>query len=143
MTRLQTERGTIQVPAGTWKADPAHSSVAFEVKHMMIATVRGLFSEFDGTLEAEEDPTASRAHGWVNVASIDTGNADRDAHLRSPDFFDADRHPRATFASTRIEHARSAARSTASTSASRGSSCSRPAGCWWARRSSSCSTSPP
>jgi polyisoprenoid-binding protein YceI len=104
MTQLQTERGTIQVPAGTWKVDPAHSSVAFEVKHMMIATVRGLFSEFDGTLEAEEDPTASRARGWVNVASIDTGNADRDAHLRSPDFFDADRYPRATFESTRIAH---------------------------------------
>src|SRR3954451_16123656 len=104
MTQLQTERGMIQVPAGTWKVDPAHSSVAFEVKHMMIATVRGHFSEFDGTLEAAEDPTESRAHGWVKVASIDTGNADRDAHLRSPEFFDAERYPQATFASTRIEH---------------------------------------
>src|SRR3954469_3812455 len=94
----------IQVPAGTWKADPAHTMVAFEVKHMMIATVRGHFSEFDGGLEAEEDPTASRAHGWVNVASIDTGHADRDAHLRSPEFFDAERFPQATFESTRIEH---------------------------------------
>ena len=104
MTQLQTERGMIQVPAGTWKADPAHSSVAFEVKHMMIATVRGHFSRFDGTLEAEEDPTASRAHGWVDVASIDTGNADRDAHLRSAEFFDAERYPQATFESRRIEH---------------------------------------
>ena len=104
MTQLQTERGMIQVPAGTWKADPAHSSVAFEVKHMMIATVRGHLSEFDGTLEAEEDPTASRAHGWVNVASIDTGNADRDAHLRSAEFFDAERYPQAIFESRRIEH---------------------------------------
>ena len=104
MTQLQTERGMIQVPAGTWKVDPVHSSVAFEVKHMMIATVRGHFSEFEGTLEAAEDPTRSQAHGWVNVASIDTGNPDRDAHLRSPDFFDVERYPRATFASTRIEH---------------------------------------
>jgi polyisoprenoid-binding protein YceI len=104
MTQLQTERGMIQVPAGTWNVDPIHSSVAFEVKHMMIATVRGHFSEFDGRLEAEEDPTESRAHGWVNVSSIHTGNIDRDAHLRSTEFFDAERIPQATFESTRIAH---------------------------------------
>ena len=64
MTQLETEQGVVKVPAGTWKADPAHSSVAFEVRHMMISTVRGLFSVFDGTLEAAEDPEQSRAHGW-------------------------------------------------------------------------------
>jgi polyisoprenoid-binding protein YceI len=105
MTQLMTERGMVRVPAGTWKVDPVHSSVGFEVKHMMIATVRGQFREFDGTLEAaEDDPANSHAEGWVNAASIDTGNEDRDAHLRSPDFFDVERYPRATFASTRIEH---------------------------------------
>ena len=105
MTQLQTERGMVRVPAGTWRVDPAHSSVGFEVKHLMIATVRGHFSEFDGIIEAaEDDPSNSRVHGWVNVASIDTGNADRDAHLRSPDFFDADRYPRMSFESTRIHH---------------------------------------
>jgi polyisoprenoid-binding protein YceI len=105
MTQLQTERGMVRVPAGTWHVDPAHSSVAFEVKHLMIATVRGHFSEFEGTIEAaEDDPANSRAWGSVAVASIDTGNADRDAHLRSEDFFDVARYPEARFESTRIEH---------------------------------------
>lgn len=105
MTQLMTEQGMVRVPAGTWKVDPAHSSAAFEVKHMMIATVRGQFREFDGSLEAaEDDPSNSRAQGSANTASIDTGNEERDAHLRSPDFFDAERYPNITFASTRIEH---------------------------------------
>ena len=103
MTELHTEQGLVKVPAGIWKVDRAHSSVAFEVKHMMIATVRGHFSSFDGTLVADEDPERSHAHGWVEVASIDTGSPDRDAHLRSPDFFDVERYPRIIFDSTRIE----------------------------------------
>src|SRR4029078_452331 len=105
MTQLMTEQGMVRVPAGTWVVDPVHSSVGFEVKHMMISTVRGQFREFDGTLEAaENDPATSRAWGSVKVASIDTGNAERDEHLRSPDFFDADRYPEIRFASTRVEH---------------------------------------
>jgi polyisoprenoid-binding protein YceI len=105
MTMLQTEQGMVRVPAGTWKVDPSHSSVAFEVKHLMIATVRGHFSEFDGMLEAaEDDPSNSRAWGTVKVASIDTGNAERDAHLRSADFFDAERYPEMRFESTRVQH---------------------------------------
>jgi polyisoprenoid-binding protein YceI len=72
---------------------------------MMIATVRGRFREFDGTLEAaEDDPSNSRARGSAKTASIDTGNEERDAHLRSPEFFDAERYPDITFESTRIEH---------------------------------------
>ena len=105
MPTLQTEVGMVRVPAGTWKVDPSHSSVGFEVKHLMIATVRGRFTEFEGTLEAaEDDPSNSRAHGTVQVASIDTGDPDRDAHLRSPDFFDVERYPEARFESTRIQH---------------------------------------
>jgi polyisoprenoid-binding protein YceI len=96
-------RTSALVPAGTWSVDPAHSSVEFSVKHMGIATVRGRFREFEGSVIIGDDLTRSRATGSVKVASIDTGEPDRDAHLRSPDFFDADRFPEITFESTRVE----------------------------------------
>ena len=105
MTQLQTEQGLVKVPAGTWTVDPTHSSVAFEVKHMMISTVRGHFSEYDGALEAEEDPEQSRTWGWVRTASIDTGNADRDAHVLSPDIVDVSLRPTIVFRSTRVTEA--------------------------------------
>lgn len=72
-TQLQTEQGIVRVPTGTWHVDPAHSSVEFQVKHMMIATVRGRFKEFEGTIEAAENIDDSRAYGVVKTASIDTG----------------------------------------------------------------------
>jgi polyisoprenoid-binding protein YceI len=104
-TQLETaEQGEVRVPPGTWKVDPSHSSVAFEVRHMMIATVRGHFREFEGTIESHEDPERCRGYGSVKVASIDTNDRDRDAHLLSPDFFDADRYPEMRFESTRCEH---------------------------------------
>jgi hypothetical protein len=102
-TELRTEHGIVRVPTGTWHVDPAHSSVEFEVKHMMIATVRGRFNEFEGTIEAAEDINESRVHGKVNAASIDTNDATRDAHLRSADFLDVDTYPEITFESTHIE----------------------------------------
>jgi polyisoprenoid-binding protein YceI len=77
--------------------------VEFSVKHMGIATVRGKFREFEGKVTIGEDLASSKATGSVKVASIDTGEADRDAHLRSPDFFDADRYPEITFESTRVD----------------------------------------
>lgn len=101
-TQLETEQGVVRVPVGTWKVDPAHSAVEFQVKHMMIATVRGRFSEFEGTVEAAPDIDDSRAYGTVKVASIDTNQPDRDAHLRSPDFFDAERYQEIRFESKRI-----------------------------------------
>ena len=88
---------------GTWTVDPAHSSVVFSVKHMGIANVRGQFTEFAGTLEMQEDLAASRVRGSVKVASVDTGEAQRDDHLRSVDFFDVEEFPELTFESTRIE----------------------------------------
>jgi polyisoprenoid-binding protein YceI len=103
-TDLQTEQGIVRVPTGTWVLDPIHSSVSFEVKHMMISTVRGHFREFEGTLEAAEDYHDSRVWGSVQVASIDTNNADRDEHLLSADFFDAEHYPQITYRSTAIEH---------------------------------------
>ena len=90
-------------PTGTWTVDAAHSKVGFAVKHLGIATVRGEFKEFEGTLEVGDDLTSSRAFGTVNTASIDTGESGRDDHLRSPDFFNADANPEITFESTAIE----------------------------------------
>jgi polyisoprenoid-binding protein YceI len=90
----------VALPPGTWKVDPVHSSVEFQVKHLGIATVKGQFKEFKGTLEVT--PDGVRAHGTVEVASVDTREPQRDAHLRSPDFFDADTHPQITFQSTSV-----------------------------------------
>jgi polyisoprenoid-binding protein YceI len=103
-TQLQTEQGIVRVPSGTWTVDPSHSSVGFEVRHMMIATVRGRFRDFEGTIVAADELTESRVSGKASVASIDTGQADRDTHLRSPDFFDAERFREISFTSTHIEH---------------------------------------
>ncbi len=88
---------------GTWTVDAAHSKVGFAVKHMGIATVRGEFGEFDGTLELTEDLSGARAYGTVKTASIHTNQEQRDEHLRSPDFFDAAAYPEITFQSTAIE----------------------------------------
>jgi polyisoprenoid-binding protein YceI len=104
MATLQTEAGAVRVPAGVWNVDPVHTSVGFEVKHMMIATVRGRFHDFEGTIESGETLEECRAYGTVRTASIDTGNADRDAHLRSPEFFDVERYPEIRFESTEVQH---------------------------------------
>jgi polyisoprenoid-binding protein YceI len=90
------------VPTGTWVVDPAHSQVAFEVKHMGIATVRGVFRGFEGQLHIGDDGAAV-ARGAIQVATVDTGERQRDDHLRSPDFFAAEEHPEITFESTSIE----------------------------------------
>jgi polyisoprenoid-binding protein YceI len=102
-TELQAEQEIVRIPKGEWRVDPTHSSVEFEIKHMMIATVRGRFREFEGTLVAGETLAESRAWGVVKVASIDTNNEDRDAHLRSADFFDVERYPEIRFGSSRVE----------------------------------------
>ena len=91
------------IPVGTWSVDPAHSKVGFAVKHMGIATVRGEFTEFEGTLEIGEDLTTAKAYGTVNTQSVDTNETQRDDHLRSPDFFHAEEHPELSFESTKIE----------------------------------------
>lgn len=94
---------TTTIPAGTWNADPAHSKVGFAVKHMGIANVRGEFTEYTGTLEVGDDLESARAYGTVKVGSITTSEDQRDAHLRSPDFFDAEQFPELSFESTKIE----------------------------------------
>src|SRR5690606_31075941 len=91
------------IPTGTWKIDPAHSKAGFAVKHMGVSTVRGEFREFEGTIEVGDSLEDTRAYGAAKVESIDTGVADRDAHLRSPDFFDAESNPEVRFESKRFE----------------------------------------
>jgi polyisoprenoid-binding protein YceI len=98
-----TTATTTLIPAGTWAVDPKHSTVEFQVKHMGIANVKGKFNEFAGTLEIGDDLATAKATGTVKVASVDTNEEQRDAHLRSADFFDAETHPELSFAATAIE----------------------------------------
>ncbi len=86
------------IPAGTYNVDPVHSNVGFEVRHMGIATVRGAFRKFQGTIDATGD--APVLQGTVEAGSIDTNDPNRDGHLASPEFFDAENHPEITFHST-------------------------------------------
>src|SRR3954451_20002885 len=92
-----------RVRAGAWSVDRAHSKVAFAVKHMGIANVRGQFEEFEGTLEIGNDLSSAKVYGKVNAQSGDTNEPRRDEHLRSPDFLDAARFPEIAFESSRIE----------------------------------------
>ncbi len=89
-----------------WAIDTAHTEIEFAVKHMMIATVRGHFTKFAGSLDINPDNLEqSSAEGTVEVASVDTRDANRDNHLRSADFFDAEKYPVMSFKSTKIEKA--------------------------------------
>jgi polyisoprenoid-binding protein YceI len=92
-----------QTATTTWKLDPAHSAAEFKVKHMMIANVKGQFSALRGTIVLDEaDLARSSVEASIDAASITTGNADRDAHLKSADFFDVEKFPELTFRSTAI-----------------------------------------
>jgi polyisoprenoid-binding protein YceI len=96
-------RTSSSVPVGTWVADAAHSSVQFAVKHMGIATVRGSFTEFEGAVTVGATLADTVSHGSVAVASVSTGEPRRDEHLRSPDFFDAERFPTIDWVVSRVE----------------------------------------
>jgi polyisoprenoid-binding protein YceI len=88
---------------GDYQLDLAHTRIYFVARHAMVTSVRGYFHEFDGRLHLDaENPAASSARLTIKVASLDTGQDQRDAHLRSPDFFDVENHPEMTFASTEI-----------------------------------------
>ena len=87
-----------------WKLDTSHSSVTFEVKHLAISKVKGAFGEFSGTVTGEPDkPETFAVEVVIQVASVNTGNTDRDDHLRSPDFFNADEFATMTFKSTGVK----------------------------------------
>jgi polyisoprenoid-binding protein YceI len=88
----------------TWKIDPAHSGAEFKVKHMMISNVKGSLSGLNGTLiEDTSNPALSHVDATIDISTISTGDAQRDAHLKSADFFHHDQHPNMTFRSTRVE----------------------------------------
>jgi polyisoprenoid-binding protein YceI len=90
--------------AAEWKIDPAHSAAQFSVRHMMVSTVRGHFGKISGTVQFDpEAPEKAQVVAEIDVASIDTRNEKRDAHLRSEDFFFADQYPTMTFRSKRVE----------------------------------------
>lgn len=88
--------------AGTWDVDATHSNIEFTVKHMMVSKVRGKFTNFSGVFTTAENPEESTVEAEVDMTSIETGNADRDAHVKSPDFFESDTWPHMTFRSTAL-----------------------------------------
>jgi polyisoprenoid-binding protein YceI len=95
----------VQVPgyvAGKWAVDPVHSHVGFTVKHMMVSKVRGQFKIFDADIVTAEDPLKSSFTARVDLRSVDTGQEQRDNHIRSADFFEVESHPEMTYKSTGI-----------------------------------------
>lgn len=87
---------------GTWKADPAHSEVGFSVRHLMLSKVRGRFRTYDVTIVTAADPLESSVEARIDLASVDTGNELRDDHLRSADYFEAERFPAMTYRSSGV-----------------------------------------
>jgi polyisoprenoid-binding protein YceI len=92
--------------ADTWKIDPAHTSVEFTVRHMMISNVKGVFQKTNGTVTTNgNDPASAKIDATIDVSSVDTRVEKRDSHLKSPDFLDVAKYPTITFKSTKVEAA--------------------------------------
>ena len=90
--------------SSTWKIDPSHSAIHFSVRHMVVSKTRGRFTRFGGQIVFDPaHPAASSVEVTIEPASVDTADAQRDAHLKSPDFFDVEKFPQASFRSTSVE----------------------------------------
>jgi polyisoprenoid-binding protein YceI len=102
MATTQTQ-AAVRPATGTYVIDPSHSGVTFTGRHMMISKVRGRFGVNGGTLTIAEDPNQSSVEATINVQSVESGDVKRDEHLRSADFFDAEKFPTITFTSTKVD----------------------------------------
>ena len=101
-TQPQTQTGTHPVPSpGVWAIDPWHSNVEFVARHLL-SKARGRFTEFEGVITIADEPAQSSVEATIDAASVDTHNADRDAHLRNPDFLDVEHYPTIAFRSTSV-----------------------------------------
>jgi polyisoprenoid-binding protein YceI len=97
---------SVEIPgyvAGTWAIDPTHSEVSFTVRHMMVSKVRGRFDKFEGTIVTGQNLEASTVTASVDLDSINTNQEQRDAHIRSADFFEVEKYPTMTFTSTAVK----------------------------------------
>ncbi len=95
---------SVPAQADTWTIDTSHSHVGFSVAHLVVTKAKGQFNQFEGTVEIDEkDLTKSKVEVTIDAASIDTNDEKRDGHLKSPDFFDVQKHPKITFVSTRVK----------------------------------------
>ena len=101
-SELRVVDGVSLPVAGTYVIDPTHTTIGFVARHLMVTKVRGAFREYAGTITIGQDVASSTAEATIQAASIDTGNADRDAHLRSGDFFDAESYPTLRFANSKV-----------------------------------------
>src|SRR5258708_7146279 len=102
VTATNTETAIPGYEAATWTIDPVHSEVGFSVRHMMVSKVRGRFNTFSGELVTADDPTKSSVTAEIDLSSIDTGQEQRDAHIRSADFFEVETYPTMTYRSTGV-----------------------------------------
>lgn len=102
MTAASTETSIPGYQAATWSIDPVHSEVGFSVRHMMVSKVRGRFTSFSGQLVTAEDPLQSSVTAEIDLSSINTGQDQRDEHIRSADFFEVETYPTMTYKSTGV-----------------------------------------
>jgi polyisoprenoid-binding protein YceI len=102
---MTVARASVAIPGylvGTWKADPVHSEIAFSVRHLMVAKVRGRFTSYDVTIVTSQDLLGSSVAATIDLASVDTGNEPRDNDLRSTDYLEVDKYPTMSYRSTGI-----------------------------------------
>lgn len=99
---MSTDTRTLPLAAGLWAIDPAHSQVTFSIRHLGVSKVRGRFNAFDAALDVGDGIDDTSVTAVIDVGSLDTGNADRDAHVLTDEFLDVEKHPEIRFRSTRI-----------------------------------------